>query len=101
MKRRSFLGASVAALAAGEAAAADSVQRKTGDLYELRVWTLKPAKQEALDAYLSKAYLPALTRCGVGPVGVFADKPAKMLKYYVLAVHQSAETIVEQGARLA
>src|ERR1700676_25241 len=102
MQRRSFLGASVAALGAAgaEAAEADSAAPKTGDLYELRVYSLKPAKQDVLDAYLSKAYLPALKRCGIGPVGVFVDKSAEALKYYVLTVHPTAETIVELGARL-
>jgi hypothetical protein len=101
MQRRSFLGASAAALGAavGEAAA-DSGERKTSDLYELRVWTLKPAKQDLLDDYLSKAYLPALKRCGVGPVGVFVERSEEMLKYHVLAVHPTAASIVELPGRL-
>jgi hypothetical protein len=102
MKRRSFLGASVAALgAAGAETDSEPAARKSGDLYELRVYNLKPEKQAALDAYLSKAYLPTLKGYGIGPVGVFVDKTADVLKYYVLTVHPSAKTIVELGPRLA
>ena len=89
----------MAALGAGAEAAADSVERKSGDLYELRL-DAEACEQDALDDYLSKAYLPALKRCGVGPVGVFVDRADETLKYYVLAVHPTAESIVDLGGRL-
>jgi hypothetical protein len=102
MKRRAFLGASLAALGAAEAeAAAEEAGRKAGDLYELRVYTLPAGKQKMLDAYLGKAYLPALKGLGVGPVGVFAEKTPDALKYYVLAVHQQADMIVDLPGKLA
>jgi hypothetical protein len=104
MKRRSFLRASVAAVgtAAVGSAAADEPKPKPTELYELRVWSLAAAKQPVLDHYLEKAYIPALKRLGVGPVGVFVEKGEKdQVKLYVLVVHPSAEGIATLPARLA
>ena len=78
MKRRSFLKASLAsvctAAAAVPAQAADSPE---SPVYELRSYSLKAAKQPVLEAYLSKAFLPALKRLSIGPVGVFVEKSDK------------------------
>jgi hypothetical protein len=42
------------------------------DFYQLNVYTLKDANQEAkMDRYLENAYLPALHRAGIEKVGVF------------------------------
>jgi hypothetical protein len=100
MQRRSFLGASVAGLTAAAAEPA-AAERKGADLYELRTYSLKSGKQAVLDTYLSKAFLPALKRLGVGPVGVFIDSSADPLKYYVLIVHPTAESFVTLSGRLA
>ena len=46
------------------------------DYYQLRVYHLKTQEQESrLDRYLQDAYIPAMHRLGVTPVGVF--KPVK------------------------
>ncbi len=66
MERRTFVHASAAGLltaAAGQVAMADQKAAVT-ELYEHRVYSLKPAKQAALDEYLSKAFLPAVRRSG-------------------------------------
>jgi hypothetical protein len=91
MERRTFIGASAATLCSAAGGSSADPAPGTPELYELRTYTLKPAKQPALDEYLGKAYLPALKRVGVGPAGVFAG-PAEndLLKVYVLVVHTAA-----------
>src|SRR5947208_12769495 len=90
MKRRSFLQTSVAALGA---AATSTVASGAGDstaqeIYELRAYSLAVAKQPVLDRYLGEAFIPALKRLGIGPIGVFAEKTDKdVLKVYVLIVY--------------
>lgn len=103
MQRRSFLQASLAAASSAAAEPAPAAERSGGPVYELRNYALKPGKQPVLEAYLSKALLPALKRLGVGPVGVFVEKgkddgPGSV---YVLIVHPSADTVVTTPARLA
>jgi hypothetical protein len=104
MRRRSFLQSSVAVLgtAATGAAAAPGTRPTPGELYELRVYTLKAARRPVLDDYLRKAYLPALHRFGISPVGVFVEKGSEdPAKVYVLVVHSSAEQFATLAARLA
>ncbi len=103
MKRRSFLGASLAAwgtAAAGTATAADAGPHPA-EVYELRAYSLKPAKQPLLDQYLSRAFIPAAKRHGAGPVGVFVETGKDPLTVYVLVVHPSADSAVALPARLA
>ena len=102
MKRRSFLQAAAATLGstAVAASACGAESRKDG-VYELRAYSLKEAKLPILDHYLSKAYLPALKRRGIGPVGVFVEKGDKSpRKVYVLIVHSSADQVVTLPASL-
>lgn len=58
-----------------------------GDYYQLKVYTIKNADQEArVDNYLKNAFLPAMHRTGVKEVGVFkpiADDPAAGTKVFV------------------
>jgi hypothetical protein len=98
MNRRSFLETSLASVAG---AGADTPARKAPDVLELRCYTLRPGKQEILDAYLSKALIPAARRLDVGPVGAFIDKAASPLKVYVLLVHPSGDSLVTLPGRLA
>ncbi|MBL8798871.1 MAG: NIPSNAP family protein [Planctomycetia bacterium] len=103
MERRSFIQSSVASAltAAGTASAADPA-RKPREHYELRVYSLKPAKLPALDEYLGKAFIPAVKRLGLGPVGVFLDQAnAELTKVFVLVVAPSAEASAGLAARLA
>ena len=59
-------------------------------LFELRVYRLKSQKKaELFDRTARDAYLPALKRAGIGPVGVFKTKepskdPAEVLRYMLL-----------------
>jgi hypothetical protein len=106
MKRRTFVQATIATVCAATAGEAAAVAKpKSSELYELRVYSLKPTKQKILDDYLSKAFIPALKRFGIGPVGVFVEKADKasadVLKVHVLIVHPSAESFATLSARLA
>src|SRR4051812_2045279 len=101
MNRRSFLATPLAACLPAAEAAGDAPARKAADVFELRCYTLRASKQEALDAYLSKALLPAARRLGLGPVGAFIHKEASPAKVYVLLVHPSGDSVVTLPARLA
>ncbi|MEP6669871.1 MAG: NIPSNAP family protein [Chthoniobacter sp.] len=107
MKRRAFLQNTLAACLGATALettahAASDTTAKGRDLYELRIYTLKAAKKPLLDDYLGKAFIPALKRLGIGPVGVFTESvdPEK-LAVYVLVVFSSAGQCVTLPARLA
>ncbi len=103
MQRRTFMqssAAAVCAVAAGSTSAADP-RGKSGELYELRAYQVKEGKQQALDVYLSKAFLPAAKRLSIGPIGVFSEKVDKGLpRKFVLIVHPSAESFATLSARL-
>jgi NIPSNAP protein len=102
MERRSFMQASFASALGASAATAAEPARKPHDHYELRVYTLKPAKLPLLDQYLSKAFIPTLKRYGLGPVGVFVDMAtAEQAKVYVLIVYPSADQCASLSTRLA
>jgi NIPSNAP len=103
MERRTFVGASVASLCTLSApAVADGPEPGAGELYELRAYTLKPAKRPVLDDYLSRALIPAVRRAGSGPVGVFAEQPEEeLLRVFVLVVHPSADRAAALPGRLA
>ncbi len=79
MKRRTFLHTSIAtsglaALPALTSAAQDKPQ-PARQLFELRTYLLRADKQPLLDAYFSKALIPALNRLGVKSVGAFSEIP--------------------------
>jgi NIPSNAP len=103
MKRRSFIQTSLATVCSVAAAApAIAAERPSGPVYELRTYSLKAAKQPLLEAYLSKAFLPALKRLRLGPVGVFVDKgEPESVKVYVLIVYPSPDQVASLSAHLA
>jgi hypothetical protein len=110
MKRRTFLQSSLtqavigsAAVSAFSNAAAVGAPAGTGrEYYELRTYTLNAAKKPVLDAYLAKAFIPAVRQAGRGPVGVFSETlPDGKLAVYVLLVLKSAEESATLGAHLA
>ena len=107
MKRRAFVKSSVAACLTSAAAlqrtsvAADA-EPHPREYYELRAYTLKDGKQALLDDYLSKAFIPALGRLGIGPVGVFTEKAdAGVAAVYVLIVFRSPDQAATLAQRLA
>jgi hypothetical protein len=70
-------------------------------LYELRAYALKSEKQPILDRYLGQAFIPALKRYGVGPVGAFVEQASPDRKVFVLIVYPSPEQVATLSARLA
>ena len=74
------------------------------DFYQLKIYHLKNADQEqVVEAYLEKAYLPALHRAGISKAGVFkniksnADKKDELLIYVFVPYKSAAELLkVEQ-----
>ena len=103
MKRRSFIQALLAALcSAAGVASARAAESKGTPLYELRTYSLKAAKQPILETYLRTAFLPALKRLTIGPVGVFVEKgEQEAVKIYVLIVFASADQVASLSTRLA
>jgi hypothetical protein len=89
MKRRSFIQMSLATL--GATSAAGAAEQQSRELYELRSYSLSAKKMDILDGYLSQAFLPALKRSNIGPVGVFVEKlDEDKRKVYVLIVYSPA-----------
>jgi hypothetical protein len=108
MKRRTFVKSSVAACLTGavalpRTASAAEAETHAREYYELRIYTLKDGKQPLLDDYLSKAFLPALGRLGIGPVGVFTEKAdaGAAAAVYVLIVFRSPDQAATLSGRLA
>ncbi|MGK0184591.1 MAG: hypothetical protein ACI9R3_000364 [Verrucomicrobiales bacterium] len=80
-------------------------QQSSNQLLELRVYRLKSQeKAELFDRTARDAYLPALIRAGVGPVGIFKEKAPKksdtLLRYMVLP-YNSAQEMVTVREKLA
>jgi hypothetical protein len=106
MQRRDFLKSSAAACLATGALAQSNAMAETNakprEYYELRAYSLKPGKQAELDDYLSKAFIPAVRRLGLGPVGVFYEKGTdNQLTVYVLIAYKAAGQAAELAAHLA
>lgn len=109
MKRRTFLQSSATEAVIGSAALAGFFNAASAapaagarEYYELRTYTLNAAKKPVLDAYLSKAFIPAARQSGSGPVGVFSETlPDGKLAVHVLIVFQSGDGVATLAARLA
>jgi hypothetical protein len=106
MKRRQFLqtsiAASVSALATVPLLGAGTRPPGPQEYYELRAYRMKAgASGDALHQYLEKAYLPALNRAGIKPVGVFVEiKPQETTAVYLLAPYKSLDQIPEVSRRI-
>lgn len=107
MKRRTFLTSSLAASGLAlspvlRTGAAESSDKPAREYYELRRYHLRRGpKQKLFDDFYRQAYLPAMNRIGVGPIGVFnvatgPDSPSA----YVLVPHKSLESFAMAGDRL-
>jgi len=110
MKRRQFLGSSLAvsALAAGASSGSTGAGQGASDAakgreyYELRRYQLQSGPQRKIaDAYFRDALVPGLNRLGISPVGVFTvDIGPESPTFYVLMPSTSVETLVTAEFRL-
>src|SRR5439155_14418546 len=100
MQRRSFIQTSLATVCASATMnPVIGAQHQGGLVYELRAYFPNAAKQSVLEAYLSKAFIPALKRFGLGPIGVFVEKGERE-SVYVLIVYPSVDLVASLSARL-
>jgi len=107
MTKRTFAKTSLAVAAAGcltskPVAAVTTKEKSPRDFYELRSYALKGAKQPMLEEYLGKAFIPAATRLGFGPVGVFIEPGTDdKVTVHVLVVGKSVAELAMLGTRVA
>ncbi|GAB4021467.1 NIPSNAP family containing protein [Spirosoma sp. KCTC 42546] len=79
MKRRKFVKASLLTSAvispvSAAIAASDAQQNASPEFYELRIYSLKNARQrKAVETYFQNALIPALNRLGSKNIGVFTE----------------------------
>jgi hypothetical protein len=101
LNRRDFLKTSLAVSAAAAAATLPAVARGAaasgagGPYIELRAYRLRAGAGHALlDAYLEKAFIPALNARGIEAVGAFTEPEAKDgAVVWVLIPHPSLESV--------
>ena len=105
MKRRDFFaasGAGLAALSAATTLAADEPDKR--EFIEVRKYTVKDAEKRAkLVEVLDKAFIPALNRQGIKPVGVLLpiERETKYaLNVFVIFPHKTAESFVSVNPKL-
>lgn len=82
----------------------EEVESSAREYYQLKVYTFDTDEQvQATDKYLEEAYLPALKRINIGPVGVFKFRPTEedtIKKTYVLLPFSSFEQWLTLDAAL-
>lgn len=109
MKRRTLLASSLAASAlAGAGPLGSLAGARQGDsakreYYELRLYHLRRGTQaKRLDDFMTQAWMPALKRAGLGPLGAFEVTigPASPTLYHLMT-YPSLEVFSSLGARLA
>lgn len=108
LNRRDFLKTSLAASATAALAAlpasakAAEAPAAAGEFLELRAYRLRPGASHALlDAYLEKAFIPAVNARGVEAVGVFTEPDAKDgPAVWVLLPHPSLESVASIAASI-
>jgi len=105
MQRRQFLAASLAAGAMGMVrdAAGQTAAKGGREYYQIRKYGYVSGPQTGLaQSYFKDALIPALTKLGMGPVGVFSpDFGPETPTHYVLIPGSSAEALVEVDLHLA
>lgn len=104
MERRQFLAASIATSAAALAgnAAAQAPAADTREFYQVRRYNLTSGPQLKLtENYLGGAFIPALSRMGMGPVGAFRlDIGQDTPEYFVIIPGPSIGALAELDLHL-
>jgi hypothetical protein len=108
MKRRWFLLSSVPALplladglSGGEGTAGEE-ERPSPEYYELRVYHVRRGRQhDALSEFLQHAWMPAVNRLGISPVGIFEVMTGpESPSIYVLIPYKLLSVLTTLDARL-
>ncbi|MGB2591312.1 MAG: NIPSNAP family protein [Candidatus Acidiferrum sp.] len=106
MNRRNFLAASAAGIGASKLNLSppqdSAASEKPREYYELRHYHVQSGRQQKItDAFLRDALVPALSRLGIGPVGVFTvDIGESSAHFYVLLPAPSVDVLATAEARL-
>ena len=102
MDRRQFLSTSVAASALTMAGGSAAHAERAREFYQLRRYSLQTGPQQKLtEGYLSNAFIPAVARMGMGPVGAFkVDIGPETPTYYVLIPASDVAALAELDLRL-
>lgn len=81
----------------------DAGEKAKGEYYELRLYHLRRGpEQERMTSFLRDAWLPAMKRIGVGPIGVFEVLVGSASPtIYILIPHQSLNALVAAEETLA
>jgi hypothetical protein len=106
MKRRAFLKTSSlagAAVLSGGPTLGALAAPAAREFYELRIYEMPTGNRKAaLNDYLAKAAIPAWSRLGIGPVGVFnVVSGANALMLYVLIPYPDLDAFLSAPAKLA
>ena len=104
MKRRDFLAASAAAAAVGISRHTLGAEKITSakEYLELRRYEFASAeKREAFEGFLGKAFIPALNRQGIRPVGAFKNADDKEdFGLWVLIPHKTLESVITCNTKI-
>jgi hypothetical protein len=105
MERRQFLAASLATSVATVAAStgAQAPASPAREYYLLRKYSMQSGPQTKLtESFIGDAFIPALTRLGMGPVGAFrVDIGPETPAFYVLIPGSSVESLAQVNLHLA
>ncbi len=105
MQRRQFLAASLVTTAAAIAnkSGAQTSEAHAREYYLLRRYSLQSGPQTKLtESFIGDAFIPALTRLGMGPVGAFrVDIGPETPAFYVLIPGPSVESLAQVNLQLA
>lgn len=103
MKRRQFLTASalVTTLPTIQHAFAEDTPSGEKECLELRHYEFATAeKRNAFETFLGNAFVPALNRQGIKPVGVFKADDANALDLWVLIPHRSPNSVMTSNTKM-
>lgn len=105
MQRREFIAASLATTAAALSNKVEAQTPTAGvrEFYLLRRYSMQSGPQTKLtESFIGDAFIPALSRLGMGPVGAFrVDIGPETPAYYVLIPGPSVESLVQVNLHLA
>lgn len=106
MNRRDFCAASCLTAGSLVVAGCQQLQRTPQDTaskqyLELRHYEISsPEQQEQFNSFLRQATIPAFTRLGISPVGVFKMAENENADLWVLVPHDSLESVVTANTKM-